>query len=86
MADDHATTAITARSGDGVIESPHYDDDRLYLDLLGARERLCRAQTHVPAHWRSDLQVALDHIDEAGSALCPAVWSRYNQPEYPEAR
>ena len=60
-----------------------YDNDRLYLDLLGARERLCRAQTHVPRHWKSDLQVAIDHIDQAGSALCPTVWSRFNQPEYP---
>ena len=63
-----------------------YDNDRLYLDLLGARERLCRAQTHVPRHWKSDLQVALDHIDEAGSALCPTVWSRFDQPEYSEAQ
>lgn len=59
-----------------------YDTDRLYLDLKGARERLCRAQTHVPSHWRSDLQAALDHVDMAGSALCPAQWSRFDQPEY----
>ena len=56
--------------------------DRLYLDLKGARERLCRAQMVVPAHWRSDLQAALDHVDEAGSALCPRQWSRFDQPEY----
>ncbi|HET7734362.1 MAG TPA: hypothetical protein VFK52_00185 [Nocardioidaceae bacterium] len=60
--------------------SEHYDTDRLYLDLLGARERLCRAQTHVPAHWKSDLQAALDHVDLAGSALCPEQWSRFDQP------
>jgi hypothetical protein len=59
------------------------EQDRLYLDLLGARERLCRAQVHVPAHWRSDLQAALDHIDQCGSAVCPDQWSRYDQPEYP---
>ena len=74
--------ATTAGSSSAAIACP-YDADRLYLDLLGARERLCRAQTHVPAHWRSDLQAALDHIDEAGSALCPSVWSRFNQPEVP---
>lgn len=55
--------------------------DRLYLDLLGARERLCRAQMHVPAHWRSDLQAALDHIDLCASAVVPDVWSRFDQPE-----
>lgn len=58
-----------------------YDGDRLYLDLKGARERLCRAQTHVPRYWRSDLQAALDHIDQAGSSLC-RQWSKYDQPEY----
>jgi len=66
------------------VGEPTYDNDRLYLDLKGARERLCRAQVHVPAHWVSDLQAALDHVDQAGSALCPQ-WSRDNQPEYPEA-
>lgn len=59
------------------------DQDRLYLDLKGARERLCRAQHHVPAYWRSDLQAALNHVDQAGSALCPTQWSRHDQPEYP---
>lgn len=60
-------------------------DDRVYLDLKGARERLCRAQTHVPPHWRNDLQVALDRIDVVGSAVCADRWSRFDQPEYPEA-
>lgn len=54
--------------------------DQLYLDLHGALERLQRAQTHVPAHWRSDLQAAIDHVREAGSALCPDRWSRFDQP------
>lgn len=58
---------------------PHAD--RLYLDLKGARERLCRAQMAVPAHWRSDLQAALDHIDLTGSAVCPEQWSRFDQPQ-----
>lgn len=61
------------------------EQDRLYLDLKGARERLCRAQVMAPAHWRSDLQGALDHIDQAGSALCPDQWSKHDQPEYPGA-
>ena len=60
------------------------EGDRTYLDLKGARERLCRAQVHVPAHWRSDLQAALDHIDLVGSSVCPSQWSRYDQPEYPD--
>lgn len=56
--------------------------DRLYLDLKGARERLCRAQMHVPPHWRIDLQAALDHIDMVGSAVVPDQWSKHDQPEY----
>lgn len=54
--------------------------DRLYLDLKGARERLCRAQMLVPRHWSSDLQAALDHIDLCGSAVVPHVWSKFDQP------
>lgn len=57
-----------------------YDDDALYGDLHDARERLCRAQTHVPVHWKSDLQAAIDHVDLAGSSLCPRQWSRFDQP------
>lgn len=59
------------------------DPDRLYLDLKGARERLCRAQMAVPAHWRADLDTALRIIDEVGSSVVPGVWSVNNQPEYP---
>lgn len=66
-------------------EPPADETDRLYLLLLGAREKLCLAQMLVPRHWSADLQDALDHIDMVGSARCPAQWSRHNQPEYPEA-
>lgn len=62
-----------------------YDEDRLYLDLHGAREFLCRAQTHVPEHWIDTLQVALDAIDMCGSSVVPKVWSKDAQPEYPKA-
>lgn len=62
-----------------------YDEDQLYLDLLGARERLCRAQGYVPTWWMDDLQAALDAIDQVGSAVVPKVWSTSNQPEHPEA-
>lgn len=61
-------------------------DDLLYLNLKGALERLSRAQTHAPAHWRSDLQAAIDHVKSAGSALCPDQWSRFDQPEYREPK
>jgi hypothetical protein len=67
-------------------ERPTYDNDRLRGDLRSAWEHLARAQTFVPAHWKSDLQAALDHIEEAGSALCPDTWSKYMQPEYPEPK
>ena len=59
-------------------------DDRLYLDLKGALERLCRAQAHLPAHWRSDARQAISIVQEIGSAVCPEGWSRYDQPEYQE--
>lgn len=36
--------------------------DYLYRDLKGALERLCRAQTHLPAHWRSDAQQAINIV------------------------
>lgn len=59
------------------------DTDALYGHLHTARERLCLAQQLAPAHWTSDLQMALDVVDQAGSALCPQQWSRFDQPEYP---
>lgn len=62
------------------------DADRLYLDLKGARERLCRAQVHVPTRWRSDLQIAMDAVDDVGSSVCPDQWSAHDQPEYGEAK
>lgn len=58
------------------------DQDRLYLDLKGALERLCRAQAHLPSHWRSDAQQAINIVQEIGSAVCSDVWSKYDQPEY----
>ena len=58
--------------------------DRLYPDLKGALERLCRAQTNLPAHWRSDAQNAINIVQEIGSAVCPDQWSKYDQPEYPK--
>ena len=60
-------------------------DDRTYLDLKGARERLCRAQVTVPAWWRPDLDRAVAIIDNVGSSVCPAQWSESDQPEYGEA-
>lgn len=60
-------------------------DQRLYLDLKGALERLCRAQTHLPTHWRSDAQRAINIVQEIGSAVCPDAWSKHDQPQYPEA-
>lgn len=57
----------------------------LYLDLKGALERLCRAQTHLPSHWRSDAQQAINIVQEIGSAVCPDTWSKYDQPEYGDA-
>ena len=55
----------------------------LRSDLKGALERLCRAQTHLPDHWRSDAQQAIDIVKQIGSAVCPDAWSKHDQPEYP---
>ena len=60
-------------------------NDRLYLDLKGALERLCRAQTNMPAWWRADAQQAIVIVEMIGSSVCPEQWSKYDQPEYPEA-
>jgi hypothetical protein len=61
------------------------NSDRLHLDLKGALQRLCRAQTQLPTHWRSDAQQAISIVQEIGSAVCPDAWSQHDQPEYPEA-
>lgn len=74
---------MTDLASDGVNG---YGDDQLMADLRNSHERLCRASTHVPPHWRSDLQVAIGVIEQAGSALLPATWSRYRQPEHPEPK
>lgn len=52
------------------------DLDRLYLDLKGARERLCRAQTGMNPADAATLQGAIDRIDLIGSDL--PQWSRHD--------
>lgn len=59
--------------------------DRLFLDLKGALERLCRAQTNMPAWWRADAQQAIVIVQMIGSGVCPGRWSKHDQPEYGEA-
>lgn len=49
-------------------------DDRLYLDLKGARERLCRAQTALDPTDRGTIQGAIDRIDLVACDL--PQWSR----------
>lgn len=61
------------------------DADRLYLDLKGARERLCRAQMSVPTYWRSDLDTVIRIIDEVGSSVVSESWSKSDQPDETEA-
>jgi hypothetical protein len=56
-------------------------EQRTFLDLKGALERLSRAQTHLPAHWRSDAQQAINIVQEIGSAVCPGAWSKHDQPD-----
>lgn len=50
--------------------------DRYYLDLKGARERLCRAQTTADPVDSATLQGAIDRIDLVATDLLQ--WSRYD--------
>jgi hypothetical protein len=52
------------------------EQDRLYLDLKGARERLCRAQTGMEPEDAALLQGAIARIDLVGADL--PQWSRYD--------
>lgn len=49
--------------------------DQLYLHLKGIRERACRAQMLLPAHWRTDMETVVNLIDDIGAANCPKQWS-----------
>lgn len=59
------------------------EQDRLYLSLKGARERMCIASGIVPPRWQQEVKAATHCIDLLGSSLCPQQWSRFDQPEYP---
>lgn len=53
----------------------------VYLDLKGARERLCRAQVHVKhAEERRWLQEAIDVVDRVGVLEAADRWSRFDEP------
>lgn len=52
------------------------EQDRLYLDLKGARERLCRAQTGMNRADSGILQGAIDRIDLVACDL--PQWSRFD--------
>lgn len=54
--------------------------DRIYLDLHGAREKLCHAQTFLTdrAH-RGLLDTAVASIDAVGSKVCRDQWSRFDR-------
>ncbi len=63
------------------------DADRLYLNLKGAREKLCLAQTLLPSthagggtRARGNLDRAIRLIDTVGAEWCPDQWSRFDQP------
>lgn len=71
---------VSRRLEHDMASTEHAPSDRLYIDLKGARERLCRAQMDVAAHWRTDVQTALDIVDQVGSSQCPEQWSRFDQP------
>ena len=58
-----------------------YTGDAYYLDLKGAQERLCRAQTHAPSADRLILQQAIDSIRLVAMDL--SQWSRHDQPLAP---
>lgn len=56
----------------------------LYLDLTGARERLCRAQVSMHPQHRPEVQAALDTIDRLGVFYAPQQWSRHDMPPMPD--
>lgn len=63
---------------------PRAQRDRMYLDLKGAREGLCRTQTFVTHDkHRQALQDALDTIDRLGVFYAPDRWSKYDDPLLP---
>lgn len=55
--------------------------DRYYLDLKGARERLCRAQVTALSPDKAILQEAIRCIDLVGMDL--PQWSEHDQPDAP---
>lgn len=61
------------------------DADGFYLNLHGARERLCRAQTFMHPQHITEVQAALDTIDRLGVFYAPQQWSKYDEPPMPEA-
>lgn len=70
-----------------VVESIVGDDDT-YLNLKGAREKLCKAQTLISdcgalgRHARGNLGRAIVLIDAVGTEWCDQ-WSRFDQPAEP---
>ncbi len=59
------------------------DEDGMYLDLKGARERLCRAQVHMFPNHRGEADRAIRIIDRLGVFYATAQWSRFDDPEPP---
>lgn len=65
------------------------DDDDTYLNLKGAREKLCKAQTLISdcgalgRHARGNLGRAIDLIDAVGAEWCAEQWSRFDRPDEP---
>jgi hypothetical protein len=81
MTDHESGICASCRAGSCRILA---DDDRFYLALKGARERLCIAQTAVtqPMH-RDELQTVLDLVDRLGAYYCGDRWSKFDMPPTP---
>ena len=62
-------------------QTTEYAGFEYYLDLKGAYENLCRAQTHAPSPDKLILQSAIDAIQLAAMDL--PNWSRFDQPIAP---
>lgn len=64
------------------------DQDRLYLDLKGALERICRAQVNPALPWPEACRRRLDGAAEVikGIGAFLPQWSKDDLPEIPGTR
>jgi hypothetical protein len=73
---DYVVNDGVGRRREDEMTTPTDEQDQLYLDLKGARERLCRAQGSLNPTEAGIIQGALARIDLVGCDL--PQWSRHD--------